>query len=348
MAEIKFSIFNRGQNPLGDDMQLRFQEACEQARLADKLGYDTLMKGSHYSAYPLLDFQQVPFLSRIMAEAPNMRLCAGIVLLPLHKPLDVAETFANIDVMSGGKLIFGAGVGYREVEFQAFGTTMKGAGKRLEENLEAIKRLWTEEKVTMAGSHFTLEEASCPVKPVQQPMPPIWIGANADIAIKRAARVADAWFVNPHNRIDTIARQMDVYKEALEAEGKPDLPDDFPMMREVVVARTREEAMRMAEPYLKAKYDAYHEWGQDKVMPKGDDNLGLVYDELVKDRFLFGSPEEVSEQIVDLVKRFGINHFVFGIQFPGMPQSMVTDQMQMLAEEVFPAVRSGARGRNAR
>lgn len=341
MSEIRFSLFNRGQNPLGDDMHARFMEACEQARLADKLGFDTLMKGSHYSAYPLLDFQQVPFLSRIMAEAPNLRLCAGIILLPLHKPLDVAETFANIDVMSGGKLIFGVGVGYREVEFQAFGTTMKGAGKRLEENLEAVKRLWTEEKVTMEGSHFNLIEASCPVKPLQKPMPPIWVGANADRAIIRAARVADAWFVNPHNRIDTIARQMDVYKKALEEAGKTNLPDDFPMMREVVVARSREEAMRMAEPFLKAKYDAYHEWGQDKVMPKGDDNLGLIFDELVKDRFLFGSPEEVSSQIIDIVRNFGVNHFVFGVQFPGMPQSMVLDQMQLLAEEVFPAVRSG-------
>jgi alkanesulfonate monooxygenase SsuD/methylene tetrahydromethanopterin reductase-like flavin-dependent oxidoreductase (luciferase family) len=341
MSNIRFSLFNRGQNPLGDDMHARFQEACEQARLADKLGFDTLMKGSHYSAYPLLDFQQVPFLSRIMAEAPNLRLCAGIVLLPLHKPLDVAETFANIDVMSGGKLIFGVGVGYREVEFQAFGTTMKGAGQRLEENLEAVKRLWTEEKVTMQGSHFNLIDASCPVKPLQKPMPPIWVGANADKAIVRAARVADAWFVNPHNRIDTIARQMDVYKKALEDAGKSDLPEDFPMMREVVVARSREEAMRMAEPFLKAKYDAYHEWGQDKVMPKGDDNLGLIFDELVKDRFLFGSPEEVSNQIIDIVRNFGVNHFVFGVQFPGMPQSMVLDQMQLLAEEVFPAVRSG-------
>lgn len=341
MADIRFSLFNRGQNPLGDDMHARFLEACEQARLADRLGYDTLMKGSHYSAYPLLDFQQVPFLARMMAEAPNMRLCAGIVLLPLHKPLDVAETFANIDVMSGGKLIFGAGVGYREVEFQAFGTTMKGSGKRFEENLEAVKRLWTEEKVTLQGSHFNLIEASCPVKPLQRPMPPIWIGANADVAIRRAARVADAWFVNPHNRIDTIARQIEVYKQALEDNGKTELPADFPMMREVVVARSRQEAMRMAEPYLKAKYDAYHEWGQDKVMPKGDDNLGLIFDELVKDRFLFGSPAEVSAQIIDIIKRFGVNHFVFGVQFPGMPQSMVVDQMQMLAEDVFPAVRSG-------
>ena len=336
--EIRFGLMNRGQFPLGDDIRQRWAEMLEQARLAEKLGFDSLMKGSHYSAYPLLDFQQVPFIARIMAEAPKLRLNVGIVLLPLHKPLDVAEQFANIDVMSGGKLIFGVGLGYREVEFKAFGTTMKDAPKRFEENLVAIKRLWTEERVTMKGSHFELIEASCPIKPLQKPLPPIWIGANADKAIRRAARMADAWFVNPHNKIATIARQMDVYRAALDAEGKP-FPTEFPMMREVVVARTREEAMRMAQPFLEAKYKAYHEWGQDKVMPQEDSDLGMAYDELIKDRFLFGSPDEVAEQIVTLVRRFGVNHVVMGIQFPGMPQSMILDEMSMLAEEVFPKVR---------
>jgi len=340
MVDIQFGLMNRGQFPLGDDIAVRWGEMLEQARFAEKLGFDAIMKGSHYSSHPLLDFQQVPFMARIMAEAPSLRLIAGIVLLPLHKPLDVAETFANIDVMSGGKLIFGVGLGYRDVEFKAFGTTQAEAGQRLEENLEAIKRLWTEDMVTMKGSHFELDGASCPVKPLQKPLPPIWIGANADRAIRRAARVSDAWFVNPHNKIETVARQMDVYRRALDHYGKP-FPAEFPMMRELVVARTRDQAMRMAQPYLEAKYKAYHQWGQDKVMPKGDNDLGMGYDELVKDRFLFGSPEEVAEQILDLVRRFGVNHFVMGVQFPGMPQQMVMDEMQMLAEEVFPLVRAG-------
>ncbi len=335
---IQFGLMNRGQFPLGDDIRTRFLEMVEQVRLADRLGFDSIMAGSHYSAWPLLHFQQVPFLSRMMAEGPNLRLIAGIVLLPLHKPLDVAEQWANIDVMSGGKLIFGVGIGYREVEFKAFGTTQKEAPRRLEESLELVKRLWTEDKVSYKGSHFELDDASCPIKPLQRPMPPIWIGANADPAIRRAARIADAWFVNPHNRIDTIARQMDVYRHALDEAGKP-FPAEFPMMREVVVARTREEAIRMAQPYLEAKYKAYHQWGQDKVMPQGDNDFGVVYDDLIKDRFLFGSPDEVAGQILDLVRRFGVNHFVMGVQFPGMPQSMILDEMQMLAEEVFPRVR---------
>ena len=75
--------------------------------------------------------------------APSLRLIPGVVLLPLHKPLEVAEQIATLDVMSGGKVVFGCGIGYREVEFKAFGTTLKQAGPRFEECLEAVKRLWT-------------------------------------------------------------------------------------------------------------------------------------------------------------------------------------------------------------
>ena len=76
-------------------------------------------------------------------------------------------------------------------------------------------------------------------------------------------------------------------------------------------------------------------------MPAGDNNFAIDFEELVKDRFLFGSPGEIAAQILDLVRRFGVNHFVMGVQFPGMPQKMVLDEMQMLAEEVFPLVRAG-------
>ena len=167
-----------------------------------------------------------------------------MVLLPLHSPLHVAEELASLDVMCGGKLVFGAGIGYREVEFKAFGTTLKQAGRRFEECLTAVKRLWTEDFVTMKASYFELDGANCTVLPVQKPMPPVWIGANADVGIRRAARMADAWFVNPHNKLDTIARQMDVYKRELDACGKP-FPAELPMAREVFVARSRDEAIRL-------------------------------------------------------------------------------------------------------
>jgi alkanesulfonate monooxygenase SsuD/methylene tetrahydromethanopterin reductase-like flavin-dependent oxidoreductase (luciferase family) len=330
----------RAQFPAGDDMQLRFAELVEQARLADRLGFASITKGMHYSAAPWRDLQQFPFLSRIMADAPNLRLNFGLVLLSLHKPLDIAEQIATVDVMSGGKVILGVALGYREVEYLAFGTTQKERVRRFEENLEAIKRLWTEPVVDMKGSHFTLDGASVGTTPIQKPHPPIWIGANADPAIRRAARLGDCWYVNPHNRIDTIVRQVDVYKRALDEYRKP-FPQEFPARREVFVARSRDEAIRLCAPYLGAKYQAYQQWGQNQVMPAGDNDLGVEFDELIRDRFLLGSPDEVAGQILRLHQQTGINHLIMSLQWPGMPQSLALDELHMLAEEVFPRVRRG-------
>jgi alkanesulfonate monooxygenase SsuD/methylene tetrahydromethanopterin reductase-like flavin-dependent oxidoreductase (luciferase family) len=239
--------------------------------------------------------------------------------------------------MCGGKLVFGAGIGYREVEFKAFGTTLKQAGQRFEECLTAVKRLWTEDFVTMKASYFELDGANCTVLPVQKPMPPVWIGANADVGIRRTARMADAWFVNPHNKLATLARQMEIYRRALDACDKP-FPAEFPMAREVFVARSREDAIRLARPFLEVKYKAYRDWGQDKVMPASD-HFDLDFDDLVDDRFLIGSAAEVTAQIIDLQRRFGVTTLILGVHWVGMPQSLALEQMQLLAEEVFPAVR---------
>jgi alkanesulfonate monooxygenase SsuD/methylene tetrahydromethanopterin reductase-like flavin-dependent oxidoreductase (luciferase family) len=333
---MKFGLIVRGQYPIGTDMRRAHQEDLETAKRATALGYRIIARGSHYSTHPLQALQQIPYLAQVATIAPEAELLPGVVLLPLHTPLHVAEELATLDVISGGKLIFGAGIGYREVEFNAFGTTLKSAGKRFEECLTAVKRLWTEDFVSMDGSYFRLDGANCTAKPLQKPMPPIWIGANIDVGIRRAARMADAWLINPHNKLDTIAQQMEVYKRALDAARKP-FPRDLPMLREVFVAPSRDEAIRLARPYLEEKYKSYRAWGQDKVMPAGD-HFDLGFEDLMQDRFLFGAPAEVAEQIVALRRRFGVTTLIFGIHWIGMPASLVMDQMQILAEEVFPSV----------
>jgi alkanesulfonate monooxygenase SsuD/methylene tetrahydromethanopterin reductase-like flavin-dependent oxidoreductase (luciferase family) len=290
----------------------------------------------HYASAPLQLLQQLPFLARAMADGPHLRLNFGAIILPLHKPLDIAESLASMDVMSGGRVIFSAGLGYRDVEFLAFGTHVGERVKRFEENLTAIKRLWTDDSVDMKGSHFELRGASVSVKPVQKPHPPVWIAANADAAIRRAARLGDCWYVNPHNRIDTIVRQADVYKRALDELGKP-FPREFPARREVFVARSRDEAVRLCRPFLATKYDAYRAWGQEQAMPE-DDRLSADFDELVRDRFLLGSPDEVADQILRLNRETGINHLIMSVQWPGMPQGMVLEVIETLAREVLPRV----------
>jgi len=329
----------RAQFPRHDDMVERFEECCAVARLAEKLGFDCITKGMHYGASPLADYQQIPFLARIMAEAPSCRLNAGVVLLSLHKPLDIAEQFATLDVMSRGKIILGVALGYRDLEFKAFGTTQGERVVRLEENLTAIKRLWTEERVSMKGSHFELDDVTLGMRPLQKPHPPIWMGANADAAIRRAARLADCWYIPPHNRVDTIVRQLDVYRRELDACDKP-FPDELPMRREVFVADSRAQALRLCGAALQRKYQAYMQWGQDKPMPAGD-SLNLALEELLEERFLIGSPDEVAGAILDIVRPTGVNHLIISTHWPGMETTLAMESMQRFAEEVMPRVRGG-------
>ena len=337
MSNLTFGLFVRGQYHAGDDMKQRFEEVKAQVRLADRLGFADLLTGQHYASAPLQQYQPVPLLARLLAETERMRIITGIILLSLHKPLDIAEQMATLDVMSGGRLVFGAGLGYRDVEFKAFGTTVQERVQRLEENLLAIKRLWTEDDVSMKGSHFELDRVTVSLKPIQKPHPPVWLGANADAAVRRAARLADTWFINPHQRMDTIERQLSLYKKALAELGKP-MPDELPLMREIFVARTRAEAVRLARPYLEEKYKVYQQWGQQKAMPKGDDDLSLDFDELTRDRFLLGSSDEVTEQIVGYNRRLGVNRMILSVHWVGMPHSQVVDTLELFAAEVMPKV----------
>jgi len=127
---------------------------------------------------------------------------------------------------------------------------------------------------------------------------------------------------------------------ALDKAQKP-FPDELPIRREIFVAPTRDEAIRICKPHLAEKFRVYHQWGQDRAMPAGDNDLGMAFDELVEGRFLLGAPGEVCEQILHLVRVLGVNRLIVGFQWPGMPQSQVLETMQLFAEEAMPGVREG-------
>ena len=337
-TRFQFGLVVRGQAEAGEDISRRFQETLAFVRLADRLGFDSVTKTAHYSAYPFQMLQLVPMLARFAAEAPRLRLNAGVLLLPLLSPLHVAEEFATLDVITGGKIILGVGLGYRDVEFKAFGVPRSQRARRFEANLVAIKRLWTEDKVRMKAAHFELDDASCLPKPLQRPHPPIWVGANADPAVERAARLGDCWYIGPAVEITAVERQMELYRRALDAAGKP-FPTELPMRREVFVAKTRDEAIRLCAPYLGAKYQAYSNWRQE--LPDDDSGFNQKFEDLIGDRFLIGSPDEVAEQILALRRRVGVNHLVMSTEWAGMPESLAVETIEMIATELFPRVQQG-------
>ena len=135
--KMQFGLAIRGQYAQDQDIRLCFEELIEECVQAEALGFDSITKTSHYSTAPFQAFQQFPLLARLSAETNRVRLNAGIILLSLPKPLDIAAQLATIDIMSNGRVTCGVALGYREVEFTAFGAEVKQRGKRLEEILAA-------------------------------------------------------------------------------------------------------------------------------------------------------------------------------------------------------------------
>jgi alkanesulfonate monooxygenase SsuD/methylene tetrahydromethanopterin reductase-like flavin-dependent oxidoreductase (luciferase family) len=117
--------------------------------------------------------QLIPFLARLAAEAGEMTGIAGVLLATLHNPVEVAECIASLDAIWRGNFVFGVGLGYRDVEFDAFGVPRGQRVRRFEQCLEIVKRLWTEESVTFENDICKLSNVTATCRPLQQPYPPI-------------------------------------------------------------------------------------------------------------------------------------------------------------------------------
>lgn len=330
---MKIGVFLMPQHPRADDPVRRFRECLEQAHAARDAGFDAAAVGHHYLCPPYQALQNLPLLARLAGETGSMDLVLSIVLLALLNPVQVAEDVASLDVMSEGRVVFGIGLGYREAEYEAFGVRRRDGPSRMLEALDLVKRLWTEDDITFEGRFFQVHQVTSTIRPVRKPYPPIWVAANADAAVARAGRLGYAWFANPHAPLATIERQWHVYREALAAAHHP-MPDR-PIALECHVAPTREEAIETARPFLAAKYAAYADWGQDKVLPGGE-SFRVAFDALARDRFLLGTPDEVIEQLEDRVKRLDSNYFVLRVGWPGMEHKTVLRVIERLGESVLP------------
>jgi alkanesulfonate monooxygenase SsuD/methylene tetrahydromethanopterin reductase-like flavin-dependent oxidoreductase (luciferase family) len=334
---MKLGLFVTNQQTLDTDMVSALGDQIAMVRLARDRGWDSLFSGQHYlNEGNNKQLQLVPFLARLAAESGEMTLGLGILLLNLHNPVYTAETVATLDVIARGNFIFGVGLGYRDVEFDAFGVPKNERIKRFEEYLALVQRLWTEDSVSYESAVCRLDKVRMNIRPVQKPRPPIWIAANNDPAVRRAARLGDAWFVNPHAAIDTIRRQVAIYRAECQATGKA-TPGELPTIKEVYCAKDRSTALEMAGPYLLGKYRDYAKWGQDKVMPDNED-FSRPLDELIKGRFILGSPEDCYDQLKPYWEEFGVNHLIIRTHWAGMPLSTALASMRLVSDELLPAL----------
>jgi alkanesulfonate monooxygenase SsuD/methylene tetrahydromethanopterin reductase-like flavin-dependent oxidoreductase (luciferase family) len=185
---VKFGLAVMNDFPPGAVAADRVPLLREQVRAASAAGLDSVWVLQHYLGnMPTL--QPLPLLSALAADAGPMSLGTNMFILPLRHPVDVAEEFATLDHLAGGRVIAGFGMGYRENEFASFGIPMDERASRFEESIAIVRGLWSGAPMSFRGRHFTIEDQRLSLPPVQPGGPQVWIGAGPHKAgARRAAR----------------------------------------------------------------------------------------------------------------------------------------------------------------
>jgi probable F420-dependent oxidoreductase len=206
----------------------------EFAQAAQELGYTHLLAYDHVLGADVSNRREWPgpytaehqfhellvLFGYLAGVVPGLELVAGVLVLPQRQTALVAKQAAEVDILTGGRFRLGVGLGWNFVEFEALGENFHNRGRRAEEQIEVLRRLWTEAVVDFEGRWHHISQAGINPLPVQRPIP-VWIGGSAEAAIRRAARLADGFF--PQRPLEGgWAATMEQFRGWVEAERKPE------------------------------------------------------------------------------------------------------------------------------
>jgi len=248
--------------------------------------------------------EQLSVLSFLVGMTSSARLLTSVMVLPHRPPVLTAKALATIDVLSRGRLIVGCGVGWMREEFEAIGApAYDERGSVGDEYIRAFKELWTSDNPAFEGKYCRFANVAFAPKPVQKPHPPIWVGGESPAALRRAGRLADAWYpigTNPRYPVGT--------------------PEQFAEYA-ARVKRHAQEAGRDASALDFAYSASWLNDQQAQTLPNGER------------RSLTGTPQQIAGDI----KRYedlGVRHIMVNLQ--GDTQAQTLERMQRFADRIMP------------
>lgn len=343
---VKFSL----SLPIFRDRDARdpYAETFELARLAESLGYDTATTGHHHFM-PGNMADPLTFLAAVAAKTSALRVGTGIFQLPVHNPVRVAEQVATIDELSGGRISLGVGLGWWPTEHEVHGSDFRTRGARMEEALEILRLVWANENASFDGRFWSFPELTVYPRPIQQPGPPLWVAGVADVAVRRAARLGDAWLCGPVQSLATAERCLDVFRgEALRLNRQPGW-----ILRRYTWIGT--DHRQVEDEVLPAYVDGLMEHWRESVEDDAEKELFARIDrgehvpatEIAADRLLWGDPDHVIKQIRHYVARTGCDHVhaAFGAGLPATSSmnshlgsyEQMAEMITLFGREVIPA-----------
>jgi len=292
-----------------------YERALERIEMMDEAGYDAVWLAEHhfsgYSICPSVHMMGVHVANR----TERLRIGMAVSLAAFYHPLRLAEEVAMLDVLSGGRVNWGAGRGFDPIEFRAFGVPVAESASRFREAVDIVLRAWTCERLDWSGRYWQFEDVEVLPKPLQRPHPPTWVAAGSESALRWAGREGHPILLGPHGTFEETAAHLRLYGDELRAHGHAADGRFLPVARMVAVASTDEEAAAVARSGTEWVAGAY-------INPSKVTNPGsAAQDFLVMDRsalldrylssaVIHGTPDRVSEQIDRLRTELSLNYFL--------------------------------------
>ncbi len=206
------------------------------AELAEGLGYHSLLTSDHLAVtpdvterYPAPFYEPVSTLGWLAGVTERIAIGTTVTIVPYRHPLETARAFANLDQLSGGRLIFGVGIGWAAQEFAALGVPFSRRGALTDEYLDLIVRHWTEPHLSHDGTH-RFDGVDTSPRPIQQPHPPIWVGGGSEAALLRTIRLGAAWHPIRQRPFDFRDRAVPALRALADAHGRS-LPELCPRIQ---------------------------------------------------------------------------------------------------------------------
>jgi len=298
-------------HPRSDSSKALYDNLQAQVELMAELGFASISIGDHHITRDNY-LQVLPTMCRLSAYSGDMQLIP-LFLLPFYQPILLAEQIAMLDVMSGGRTTMICCLGHQPEAHDAFETPQKVRVSRFVETFEIIRRLCTEDGVSYHGKHYNFDDVSINPKPLQKPLP-MWIGSFADPAIKRTARIADAWVISPSWTPGRIEEKLHFYQSALQEFGRSGQVTETILRRDIHLGATTQAARQEAQVLFDKGYRGY---GPQEM----------------QEALIVGSPEDCIRYLEN-VQRLGITHILFR---PAMrDQKHVLQTIRLLGTDVIP------------
>ena len=310
-----------------------YADGLDLAVYAEELGFDSVWTSEHHFVDDGYMPSLLPMSAAIAARTQRVEIGTGLLLIPLHDLIRIAEDAATVDLISSGRLILGLGLGWREEEFEGFDVPLGERARRLEHAVSVLRGAWRGDAVSTTGASVHVTP-----RPTREGGPPIWIGAWAEAAVRRAGRIADG-FIAGGESPEELAEHV-AWARAERGDG----PFTVAMhMSTFAWNGSADEAWELVSPslrYVSWKYDDMEHARRRPGPPPAPPEMSPSEEQALREEIVLGTPQEVADRLRAYQDAIGSElHFIADLYWPGMDPSLQREVIRVFAEEVAPLLR---------